>query len=58
MRRILLALAALAVAFMTIGCATGSGKTSKRTDGRTGTDASPYRSVPTVILCDDCRYDR
>ena len=25
-----------------------------RNDWRTGTDQTPYRSIPTALICDDC----
>jgi hypothetical protein len=39
------------------GCA-GPAKTAGwRADSRAGTDLSPYRTMPVVIQCSDCRYD-
>lgn len=50
----------LAWALMTLlaGCATQTvpQKITMENDWRTGTDQTPYRSIPTVLLCDDCRY--
>lgn len=57
MTRILLAVAVAAVALLA-GCAMKPAEPSMRTDWRTGTDHSPYRSIPAAIQCDDCRYEQ
>ena len=36
------------------GCATHTPKPSMANDWRTGTDHTPYRSVPAAIQCDGC----
>lgn len=53
MKRLALAVALLVA--MT-GCVTTPAPVTIRNDPRTGTEHSPYRSVPVVIQCDDCRY--
>lgn len=46
---------ALAAAVLA-GCANQApAPVSLHNDWRTGTDYSPYRSIPTVLHCDDCR---
>lgn len=40
------------------GCAARGDGDAMRSDWRTGTDYSPYRSIQAVVQCDDCRYDK
>lgn len=49
-----LVLACLVVAALA-GCAAQPAPLTMHNDWRTGTDYSPYRSIPTVLHCDDCR---
>lgn len=44
----------LSMAFVLAGCSAPQA-TGLRADPRTGTDASPYRTIPAAIQCDDCR---
>jgi len=36
------------------GCASQA-PSGMKSDWRTGTDQSPYRSIPTAIVCDACK---
>lgn len=47
-------LSILALAFALAGCSAPKA-TGLRADPRAGTDASPYRTIPAAIQCDDCR---
>ena len=51
----LLNISAFAALVALSGCASPPGN-SMVEDQRTGTDYSPYRSIPSVLLCDDCQY--
>lgn len=55
MNRSVPALAALVAALLLAGCATPA-PPARKTDPDEGTNFSPYRSIPPVLLCDDCRY--
>lgn len=44
----------LAVTLGLAGCSAPKA-TGLRADPRAGTDASPYRTIPAAIQCDDCR---
>ncbi len=57
MKRILLSLAAVISAFL-CGCAARPQDATAQNDWRAGTDYSPYRSIPVVLQCDDCRYEK
>jgi uncharacterized lipoprotein YajG len=51
-----LLLIALAAAILG-GCAKQpTVQTTMYNDWRTGTDYTPYRSIPSVLYCDDCRF--
>jgi len=59
MTRQLIVLTTALVLVCVSGCATKVPEpTPLRSDWRTGTDFSPYRTIPTAIQCDDCRYER
>lgn len=50
----------VALAILLVGvpaCSTQTPKPSMGNDWRTGTDHTPYRSVPAVIQCDGCEVD-
>ncbi len=55
MNPVLIAALTAAVLCTLGGCATKS-EPAARYDWRTGTDATPYRTIPALIQCDDCRY--
>lgn len=44
----------LAFALAFVGCSTPQAS-GLRADPRAGTDATPYRTIPSTIQCDDCR---
>lgn len=45
---------AIALALALPGCSAPK-PTGVAADPRAGTEASPYRTIPTAIQCDDCR---
>lgn len=48
----------LMAAMFSSGCATHDHAVTIFNDWRTGTEFSPYRSIPAAIQCDDCRYQK
>lgn len=55
MTKIFIAIMTIAALSAMGGCATRP-EPSMRNDWRTGTDYTPYRTIPAAIQCDDCRY--
>lgn len=54
MKRIFLGLGLVAIL---AGCAGAPQQSSSMaSDWRTGTDYTPYRTIPVVLQCVDCRY--
>ncbi len=45
----------LAVATILGGCVAQQQPINMRNDGRTGSDQTPYRSIPAVLICDGCK---
>lgn len=57
-KRLILAAMAVVMGGVLGGCASRQAEDPMRSDWRTGTDYSPYRSIPAVVQCDDCRYEK
>jgi hypothetical protein len=51
MKKLLLTILAVA----TLGGCASQQPLNMSNDWRTGTDQTPYRSIPTALICDDCK---
>jgi len=51
-----ISMCALCAALFVACAAPCSSKDSMLADPYVGSETSPYRSIPAVVYCDDCRY--